>query len=137
MQPHPDGLPEIIVITKGIPSGKNHTGDLVDIGDLFAIGRWAVRKDNFGEWGCAWIPSWDKWDHVFTSITRGQRIPFTEASWRALLSLEPAIERLQEGILKLVRQGAPLDPGAVQTAFDEARTLLVDTLRDIRKKSPA
>jgi len=142
---NPNGWPEFLIVTAPIPSGKNHTGDLLDIGPLFAISRWAIQSDEQREHPMvrlakAWIPRLNKWDHVCTTPTHGLRTPFSEALWRALSDLEPLVDNVVDDFCQLVRQGCQVSPKATEKALMRLEESIQAELRvmlAIRKKTPA
>jgi hypothetical protein len=120
MNPH--GWPEFIFITEYMPSGNSHTGDLMDIGGMFCVARWAMPPETPNQtsvegtasWlvgaGVPWIPSMKKWDHVCSHPPSNVRVPYTDRLWEGFEELAKTVEKFEAGVRKaLIRRACPLD----------------------------
>lgn len=93
---------EVIVVTKDLPTeDKERTGDLVQVGS-FCVARYKVTKDEYGYvYSLPWIPSMNKWDHVYTSVPSGDHIPYTKKRWNEFLRLSKALDKMNKSVRAL------------------------------------
>lgn len=105
--PNPKGWAEYIVITDHIPSGKNHTGDLVDIKPFCCFARYAKRPKSPG-FSLPWIPSTREgpfgghWDNVCISAPPGERLPYSDELWIELFGLIVPARFVAQRMISLV-----------------------------------
>lgn len=108
-KPHPDRWPLYIYVTSYLTTGKNHGGDLVDIGSWFAVAVYAMKphdeSSGFGRYGSAWIPRLQKWDHVLTTPPGSERLDYDTNLWKDLMTLANMANRFQQCVNVLVTEG--------------------------------